>query len=204
MLPELSIPRKNVRSAAFDRTQITGPATSYSEACRLMAPAPQTRRETPVNLGAITMNALTRFERLDDMFPDMFRRMMRPLASAGFDAPGEIRVDVSEDDKGYEVRAEVPGAKKEDIRVTVDRNYVSISAEVKRESEDKSGEDKSGNEKRAGRTLVKELYHGSSSRSFTLAHEVDEKAAQAKYDNGVLVLKLPKKLEAGSRNVAIQ
>jgi HSP20 family protein len=147
------------------------------------------------------MNALTRFERLDDMFPDMFRRMMRPLAvsaASGFDAPGEIRIDVSEDDKAYEVRAEVPGAKKEDIRVTVDRNYVSISAEVKRETEDKSNKDK------AGRTLVKELYYGSSARSFTLAHEVDEKAAQAKYDNGVLVLKLPKKLEASSRNLSIQ
>jgi HSP20 family protein len=142
------------------------------------------------------MNALTRFERLDDMFPEMFRRMMRPLATtSGFDAPGEIRIDVSEDDKSYEVRAEVPGAKKEDIRVTVDRNYVSISAEVKRESEDKGGK---------GRSLVKELYYGSSARSFTLAHEVDEKAAQAKYDNGVLVLKLPKKLEASSRNLSIQ
>jgi HSP20 family protein len=148
-----------------------------------------------------TMNALTRFERLDDMFPDMFRRMMRPLAvaPAGFDAPGEIRIDVSEDDKSYEVRAEVPGAKKEDIRVTVDRNYVSISAEVKRETEEKSGKDN-----KSGRTLVKELYYGSAARSFTLAHEVDEKAAQAKYDNGVLVLKLPKKLEASSRNLSIQ
>jgi HSP20 family protein len=147
------------------------------------------------------MNALTRFERLDDMFPDMFRRMMRPLAAvpAGFDAPGEIRIDVSEDDKAYEVRAEVPGAKKDDLRVTVDRNYVSISAEVKHETEDKSGKDD-----KSGRTLVKELYYGSSARSFTLAHEVDEKAAQAKYDNGVLVLKLPKKLETSSRNLSIQ
>ncbi len=147
------------------------------------------------------MNALTRFERLDDMFPDMFRRMMRPLAASasGFDAPGEIRVDVTEDDKSYEVRAEVAGAKKEDIRVTVDRNYVSISAEVKRESEGSEGKDKKN-----GRTLVKELYYGSSARGFTLAHEVDEKAAHAKYDNGVLVLKLPKKLEASSRSLNIQ
>jgi HSP20 family protein len=147
------------------------------------------------------MNALTRFERLDDMFPDMFRRMMRPLATmpAGFDAPGEIRIDVSEDDKAYEVRAEVPGEKKDDLRVTVDRNYVSISAEVKHETEEKADKDNN-----SGRTLVKELYYGSSARSFTLAHEVDEKAAQAKYDNGVLVLKLPKKLETSSRNLSIQ
>jgi HSP20 family protein len=155
---------------------------------------------TPL-LEMLTMNALTRFERLDDMFPDMFRRMMRPLAASacGFDAPGEIRVEVTEDDKGYEVRAEVAGAKKEDIRVTVDRNYVSISADVKRETAEPEDKDK-----KSGRVLVKELYYGSSARGFTLAHEVDEKAAQAKYDNGVLVLKLPKKLEASSRNLNIQ
>ncbi|HYN63185.1 MAG TPA: hypothetical protein VES36_01160, partial [Candidatus Limnocylindrales bacterium] len=46
------------------------------------------------------MNALTRFERLDDMFPEMVRRFMRPT-QMNFDAPGEIRVDVSETDKEY-------------------------------------------------------------------------------------------------------
>ena len=84
---------------------------------------------------------------------------MRPMASAGFEPPGEIRIDVTENDKGYEVRAEVPGVKKEDIRVSIDGNYVSISAEVKRETEQKSG--------KGERALVKELYVGSSSRSFT-------------------------------------
>ena len=77
------------------------------------------------------MNALTRFERLDDMFPEMFRRIMRPLPTA-YEAPAEIRVDVTENDKAYEVRAEVPGAKKSDIHITVDGNYVSIATEVKR------------------------------------------------------------------------
>jgi len=142
------------------------------------------------------MNALTRFERLDDMFPEMFRRFMRPMASAGFEPPGEIRIDVTENDKGYEVRAEVPGVKKEDIRVSIDGNYVSISAEVKRETEQKSA--------KGERTLVKELYVGSSSRSFSLNHDVDDKAAIAKYEDGVLKLSLPKKQEAASRTLNIQ
>ena len=85
------------------------------------------------------MSALTRFERLDDMFPEMFRRWARPTL-AGFEGPGEIRIDVNETDQGYDIRAEVPGAKKEDIRVTVDGNYVSITAETKREKEEKSGQ----------------------------------------------------------------
>jgi HSP20 family protein len=142
------------------------------------------------------MNALTRFERFDDMFPEMFRRWMKPMSVSGFEAPGEIRIDVSENDKGYEIRAEVPGAKKEDVRVSVDGNYVSISAEVKREKEEKAG--------KGERTLVKELYYGSSSRGFSLPFEVDEKQAIAKYEDGVLKLSLPKKQEATSRTLKIE
>lgn len=141
------------------------------------------------------MSALTRFERLDDMFPEMFRRWARP-AVAGFEGPGEIRIDVNETDQGYEVRAEVPGAKKEDIRVTVDGNYVSITAETRREKEEKTG-------KGEQRTLVKELYYGSASRGFTLAHDVDDKAAVAKYEDGVLKLSLPKRKEASSKRLTI-
>ena len=141
------------------------------------------------------MNALTRFERFDDMFPELFRRWMRPMATSGFEAPGEIRIDVSESDQGYEVRAEVPGVKKDDIRVSIDGNFVSISAEVKREKEEKA---------KGERALVKELYYGSASRGFSLAHEVDEKHAIAKYEDGVLKLSLPKKQEASSRTLQIQ
>lgn len=140
------------------------------------------------------MNALTRFERLDDMFPEMFRRWARP-AVAGFEGPGEIRIDVNETDQGYDVRAEVPGAKKEDIRVTVDGNHVSISAETRREKEEKTG--------KGERTLVRELYYGSTSRSFTLAHDVDDKASVAKYEDGVLKLSLPKRKEASSKKLTI-
>jgi len=142
------------------------------------------------------MNALTRFERFDDMFPEMFRRFMKPMAAAGFEAPGAIRIDVSENDKGYEIRAEVPGVKKEDIRVSIDGNFVSISAEVKREKEEKTG--------KGERTLVKELYYGSASRSFSLDHDVDDKQAIAKYEDGVLKLSLPKKQESSSRTLQIQ
>lgn len=142
------------------------------------------------------MNALSRFERLDDMFPEAFRRFMKPAPVAGFDAPAEIRIDVTENEQGYEVRAEVPGARKEDIRVSVDGNFVSISAEVKREKEERGGKPE--------RTLLRELYVGTASRGFSLAHEVEAKAAIAKYDNGVLKLSLPKKQESSSRTLDIQ
>ena len=138
------------------------------------------------------MNALTRFEPLEDFMPEIFRRMSRPLTLAG--GPGDIRLDVTENDKDYQVRAEIPGAKKEDIRVQVDGNFVSISAEVKKDKEEKS----------FGRLLVKESYYGSASRGFSLAHEIDAKAVVAKLEDGVLKLTLPKREGSGARSIAIQ
>ncbi|MBT9457977.1 MAG: Hsp20/alpha crystallin family protein [Burkholderiaceae bacterium] len=139
------------------------------------------------------MNALTRLERLDDMFPELFRRLGRPL-QLSTEAPGDIRIEVTEHDKDYQVRAEIPGAKKEDIRVSVDGNYVSISAEVKKEKEEKS----------AGRVLLKETYFGSVSRGFSLAHEIDDKEVVAKLEDGVLKLTLPKREGARARAITVQ
>lgn len=141
------------------------------------------------------MSALTRIERLDDLFPEMFRRFAGPM-KLSVDTPAEIRVDVTENDKEYLVSAEIPGARKDDIRVVVDGNYVSITAQIKKDIEDKHGE--------GGRWLVKETYRGSVSRGFTLAHEVDDKAAVAKLDDGMLRLTLPKRTGAGSRLLNIE
>jgi HSP20 family protein len=135
------------------------------------------------------MNNLTRFER--EFFPDLFRRFVQPM-SVDVETPGEIRVDVTEHEKEYLVRAEIPGAKKDDIRVQIDRNSVSIRADVKKEQESKQG-----------RMLLKETYAGSTSRAFTLAHEIDDKAAVAKLDDGVLTLTLPKRTGAGSKLLPI-
>ncbi len=135
------------------------------------------------------MNNVTRFER--EFFPDFFRRFALPV-TADFETPGEIRVDVTEEEKAYVVRAEIPGAKKDDIRVQIDGNAVSIRADVKKEQESK-----------AGRMLLKETYAGSSTRAFTLAHEIDDKGAVAKLEDGVLTLNLPKRSGAGSRLLPI-
>jgi HSP20 family protein len=137
------------------------------------------------------MNALTRLDRFEDLMPEFFRRISRPLAVA---EAGDIRVDVTENDKDYQVRAEIPGAKKEDMRVHVDGNFVSISAEVKKDKEEKSG----------GRVLVRESYCGRISRGFSLAHEIDDKAVTAKLEDGVLKLTLPKREGSGPRTIAIQ
>ena len=139
------------------------------------------------------MSALTRFEPIDQMFPDFFRRFALPMRLTD-DVPGEIRIDVTENDKDYAVRAEIPGAKKEDIRVKVEGNFVSISAEVKKDNEEKSG----------GRAVLKETYYGSASRGFSLAHEIDAKAVVAKLEDGVLKLTLPKREGGSAKTIEIQ
>jgi HSP20 family protein len=139
------------------------------------------------------MTALTRFEPIDQMFPDFFRRFGLPTRFSE-NAPGEIRIDVTEKDKAYDVRAEIPGAKKEDIHVEVDGNFVSISAEVKKDKEEKSG----------GRVVLKETYYGSASRGFSLAHEIDSKGVVAKLEDGVLKLTLPKREGSSGKTIQIQ
>lgn len=141
------------------------------------------------------MNALTRFDRMDDFFPDFFRRALRPMAGALEAAPPEIRLDVTERDKDYLARAEVPGAKKDDVRVQIDGNYVTISVDVKKEKETRDEK---------GRVLLKESSQGMATRGFSLASEVDDKASTAKLDDGVLTLTLPKRQGSSSRLVAIQ
>jgi len=140
------------------------------------------------------MNALTRRDRFDEFFPDFFRRFARPLPWAE-DVPGEIKVDITENDKDYQVRAEIPGAKKEDIRVTVDGNFVSITAEMRKDKEEKS---------KGGRVLVRETSWGSYARGFSLAAEVDDKAVVAKLEDGILNLTLPKRQGAGARTIAVE
>jgi HSP20 family protein len=135
------------------------------------------------------MTNLTRYDPFGDL-DDMFKGLMLRPVRMEQQVP-QIKMDVKENDAAYVVRADIPGVKKEDIKVDVDGNLVSISAEVKEEKEQKEG----------GRVIRSERYYGSMSRSFSLGQDVDEKTANAKYADGVLELTLPKK--AGSRQAKI-
>ena len=139
------------------------------------------------------MGALTRFDPFEEALPEFFRNWPRMTVPRLWrENEVDIRLDVTEGDKEYRIKAEIPGVTKEDINVQVDGNLVTISAEVKRDKEEKTE-----------RTIRQERYFGSVSRSFTLASPVDEKAATAKYADGVLELKLPKKENGAARRLAI-
>ena len=107
--------------------------------------------------------------------------------------PG-IKMDVTEDASAYRVKAEIPGVKKEEIHVSVEGNTVSISAEFERKEETRKDET----------LLCSELYRGKVARSFTVMSDVDESKAEAKYENGILELMLPKKVGAGTKALEIR
>ncbi len=140
------------------------------------------------------MANILRYSPADDAFDDLFRGFfMRPVRFEG-QPEVQVKMDVSEDDKAYTVHAEIPGVKKEDIHVTIEGNQVAISAEVKKEKEVKDGE----------KVLRSERYYGKASRAFTLDQDVDEATAQAKYNNGVLELVLPKKIANKARQLHVE
>lgn len=135
---------------------------------------------------------LARLEQRSPLFDDFFRDFgLRPRWQE-METP-EMRIDVTENDHSYAVKAEIPGVSKDDIDVSIDGSQVSISAEVKRESKKKDDE----------RQICTERYYGQIYRSFSLPNEVDSAKANAHYENGVLTLTLPKKENGSAHKVTV-
>ena len=143
------------------------------------------------------MANITRFDPFNEIVDDFFKGfLVRPVAygrGEAVNAP-RLNVDVTEKSGAYVVTADLPGVRKEDIRVEIDGAQVTLSAEVKREQEAKEGE----------RVLHTERSYGKTTRSFTLPAELDEAKVEAKFRDGVLELKLPKKAAAERKAITIQ
>jgi len=143
---------------------------------------------------------ITRFNPLEDAFENLFRGVPVWMTNPQTLAPPPtrlrrdvIRMDVIENDKEYQVLAELPGVKKEEISITINGNEVAISAEVKQEKDVENSET----------VLRAERYYGKIQRALALGQEVDEATAQAKYNDGVLELTLPKKTMAAAKRLAV-
>ncbi|WP_331838978.1 Hsp20/alpha crystallin family protein [Pandoraea sputorum] len=142
------------------------------------------------------MANLTRFDPLniEEPFESFIRNAFwRPLALESSKRM-QIKLDVEEDDTKFTVRADMPGVSKEDIKVTLDGNQVSISAHISDSTE------KTDN----GNFVHRERYEGDMYRSFSLSQSVDKDKAQANYRDGVLELLLPKRADASRRELTIQ
>ncbi|MDX1695673.1 MAG: Hsp20/alpha crystallin family protein [Ketobacteraceae bacterium] len=104
-------------------------------------------------------------------------------------------VDIRETDNSYEISAELPGIKKDDVHVHVENGVLSIEAAT---SDEKT-------EEKDGKVIRKERYSGKMTRSFTLGNNVNESDITANFENGVLTLTVPKQApeKPASRRIEI-
>ena len=101
-------------------------------------------------------------------------------------------VDISEDDKEYLIKAELPEVRKEDVKVTAEEGTVTITGERKFEKEEKK--------KKYHRV---ERGYGTFMRSFTLPDDADANKIKADFKNGVLTLHLPKSEHAKPKQIEV-
>ena len=125
-------------------------------------------------------------ENLMDVFDDFDRAFFRGFpqpdrALYGKNAARMMKTDVKETDEGYELDVELPGFKKEEIKLELNSGYLTISTE------------KSLNKENKGKMLRQERYVGTMQRSFYVGGSITEEDIKAKYENGVLSLMIPKK-----------
>jgi len=102
-------------------------------------------------------------------------------------------VNIKESTDQFEVEMAAPGMSKENFKVELNNNYLTISAENKKESEQKEGE----------RYTRKEFSYSSFSRTFALPELVENDKIEAKYDNGILKISIPKREEAKPKPVKL-
>ena len=120
---------------------------------------------------------------LDEVFNNDFKRSnYSPIKTT---LP---KVNIREDENGYEVELAAPGFEKKDFNINVEENVLTISSEKK---EDQKEEDKNYSRR--------EFSFQSFSRSFTLPDSADAEKIKAKYDNGILAISISKKEEAKPR-----
>ncbi len=149
------------------------------------------------------MNAITRwdpFKELEDMQSRLNTMFGRAPVRKGGDKEEALTVaewaplvDITEDDKEYLIKAELPDVKKEDIKLTVDEDVLTITGERKYEKEEKG--------KKYHRV---ERAYGSFMRSFTLPEDADGSKVSAECKDGLLKVHLPKSEKAKPKSIEVK
>ena len=103
----------------------------------------------------------------------------------GHRAQNLLKTDIKETKEGYELVIDVPGFKKEEVKVALKDGYLTVSAA--------KGLDEEQDDKKTGRYIRRERYAGALSRSFYVGDAVSEEDIHAKYEDGILKLSVPKK-----------
>ena len=127
------------------------------------------------------------------LFDDIDRFFGSPAPAAATTATVSPALDVTESSTAWTVKLDLPGVVKEDVKVAIDGNQVSVQAQVRQEAERSESE----------RIVYRERSTGSYARRFTLPAEIDQSQSAARLDNGVLTLTLGKRSAAASAHLTI-
>lgn len=134
------------------------------------------------------------FPRFDDswdrLLQDFFTNKRSDLTSASILSPSS---EISEDATHYLMKFDLPGVQKENIHIEAHNDLLTVTAERK--------EEKTLNE---NKRHLSEVFYGTYSRSFQLPHPVSEKSIEAKFENGVLSIKVPKTEISQARKIPVQ
>jgi HSP20 family protein len=117
-----------------------------------------------------------------DSVVDDFFNSIPGLWNEGYSGINLAPVNIHETAEGFQLEVSVPGINKEDIKVNVEKGLLTISYDKKEE-----------NKSEGNKTIRREFSSRSFKRSFTVADEINAEAIEAKYENGILKLNLPKK-----------
>ena len=122
----------------------------------------------------------------DNFVEDFFDDFNRPVKSnKGLALNNIMKTDVVENENGYEISIDLPGYKKEDVTAELKDGYMTISAESKKETENRDAN---------GRYIRRERFVGSCSRTFYVGDAVTEEDIKARFEDGVLKVSVPKKV----------
>lgn len=134
-------------------------------------------------------------QQLSRLFDDTFDRFFgsAPLADTSSGSARSPALDVAETDRAYTVKLDLPGVAKQDVKVAVEGRQVSVRAHSQQEEEKKDGE----------RVIYRERATASYERSFSLPLEVDLAEANARLEQGVLTLTLPKRSARAAAQITV-
>ena len=140
-------------------------------------------------------NPLRDFSRRQDVFDRLFNEMLSLQQSGDLKMDFSPSCEVVEEDKNYLLKFDLPGVNKDQVKITIENDMLTVQAERK---EEHKTDDK--------KKYVSEIAYGSYIRSFTLHEPIDEKQVDAKFENGVLSVRIPKiekKAQSQAKQIAI-
>lgn len=124
-----------------------------------------------------------------DLFQDLFDDSMFKVNNKHL-----MKTDIKEDEKKYDIEIEMPGFKKEDIKISLNNSYLTVEANVEKKEEKEEKKN----------YIYHERYYGSMSRSYYVGNAIKEEDINAKFENGILHLEIPKKLKEVEEKKYIQ